>query len=206
MPLQYPSPPPQSYQAAVDNLRRSQVGTEDFALGGRPEQVADPIQVFTLTRPAVESASTLDSATAEGWRYLVKPSQPLAVGGGLASSIQVAEVLETPDGHRFSHRQGGWLGGRTRQTMDAIATLPQVQSGNYQVRMLRLPSVDHIDALWLKNEGVGEDLVVPIASTNPDLIAGRPLAASNFLQIVRHSTEKPSFDNSPRIVEKSGAM
>jgi hypothetical protein len=88
--------------------------------------------------------------------------------------------------------------------MDSLANLAQVQSGNFEVRMLRVPSVDHIDALWLKNNGSGDDLVVPIASTSQELPTGRPLTAATFLDVLHRLAAKPTFDNSPRKVENSG--
>jgi hypothetical protein len=205
MPLQFPSPPDQSYQAAVAGLRQTRPSAGGFALGGAPVRVANALQVFTLTRHAAASGQGLNSASAEAWRYLVDQPQDLS-GGGSPASIPVAEVLETAGGHRFSHRQEGWLGRRTKEVIDSLANLPQVQSGSFEVRMLRIPSVDHIDALWLKSDGSGDDLIVPIASTSQELPTGSPLTAETFLDVLRRLADKPTFDNSPRTVERSGAQ
>lgn len=49
--------------------------------------------------------------------------------------------------HVFNHIDRGWLEQETVQTIKAIAKL---RSGSYEVCMLRIPSIRHIDALGSK--------------------------------------------------------
>ena len=54
--------------------------------------------------------------------------------------------------HVFNHISRDELEQKTLQTIATVSKLPQIRSGSYEVRMLRIPSICHVDALWLKNK------------------------------------------------------
>jgi hypothetical protein len=64
--------------------------------------------------------------------------------------------------------------------------------------MLRLPSIATTDAIWLKGEVEGKDILIPIASKSAELVAGQPYSADDFLRICRNIAQQPTFDNTPR--------
>jgi hypothetical protein len=199
MALERPDPPESSRLQAIEGLRQSRKKTLAAEVsGGAPPVISDPHQVFTLDPQDIIAGAGLGAAKAVGWRYLAGQAEGIAAGGSSPSPTVVAEVTEQDGVPRFSHRQEGWLAKQTRQTMDIAAKIPEVSSGSYDLRMLRLPSVKHIDALWLKNKGSGEDLIIPIASNSPKVVAGQTYTAGNFLTLVRALAQEPSFDNSPR--------
>jgi hypothetical protein len=204
MAIERPTPPETFRIAADEGLRRSAGQTLGLQAGGGAQPIlSDPHQVFTMDRNELMAGAGLDKAKTVGWRYLGGPQGPL--GGGAPSPSVVAEVAVKNGVPSFTHRQEGWLAGRTRETMDIASKLPEVSSGSYELRMLRLPSVHNTDAIWLKNKGSGGDLVIPIASKSPELVSGRKYSADDFLKVTRELAKGASFDNSPRSELTSGA-
>lgn len=204
MAIERPTPPETFRIEAGEGLRRSAGQTLGLQAGGGAQPIlSDPHQVFTMNRSELMAGAGLDKAKAVGWRYLGGPQGPL--GGGAPSPTVVAEVAIKNGVPSFTHRQEGWLAKRTRETMDIASKLPEVSSGFYELRMLRLPSVQNTDAIWLKNKGAGGDLVIPIASKSPELVSGKKYSADDFLNVTRELAKGSSFDNSPRSELTSGA-
>jgi hypothetical protein len=204
MAIERPTPPETFRIEAGEGLRRSAGQTLGLQAGGGAQPIlSDPHQVFTMDRNELMAGAGLDKAKTVGWRYLGGPQGPL--GGGAPSPSVVAEVAVKNGVPSFTHRQEGWLAKRTRETMDIASKLPEVSSGSYELRMLRLPSVHNTDAIWLKNKGSGGDLVIPIASKSPELVSGRKYSADDFLKVTRELAKGASFDNSPRSKLTSGA-
>jgi hypothetical protein len=204
MALERPTPPESFRAEASDGLRRSTGRTLGLEVaGGTPATLTDPHQVFTIDRSDLIGGAGLDKAQAVGWRYLGGAQGPL--GGSAPAPTVVAEVAVRDGLPSFTNRQEGWLAKRTRETMDIAAKLPEIGSGSYELRMLRLPSVQNTDAIWLKNKGDGSDVVIPIASRSPELVSGKAYSANDFLKITREVAKQSSFDNSPRSERTSGA-
>lgn len=198
MALENPQPPEESRQEAIKGLQRSRKkGLGAGLLAGAPPAVSDGHQVFTIDPREITAGAGLEAAKAAGWRYLVGQPAGIASGGSTPPSAEVADVAEKNGLHTFSNSQTGRLVDATRKVMDEAARLPQVSAGSYEPRLLRIPSL-YLDALWLKNLGAGEDLVVPIASKSSDLVAGQTYTGDSFINLVRELAQKPSFDNRPR--------
>ena len=199
MALEVPQPPAESRQEALDGLRRSRGEVHEAAMaGGVPQALTAPHQVFTINRDDIMAGAGLEAAKADGWRYIVAPTAGKVLGGAASPPSEVVGVAERNGVHRFSNRQGGWLAEKTLHTMNIAKNLPQVASGSYELRMLRLPSISNTDVLWLKSKEAGDDLIVPIASRSPDLVAGQPYKAGDFLRLIRGIAAKSTFDNSPK--------
>src|SRR5580698_706427 len=204
MALERPAPPKAIELEASEGLRRSAGTTFGIAAGGgAPPALSYAHHLFTLNRRDILAGAGLGAAKEEGWGYLAGPQGPL---GGAAPSPAVLAVVAVKNGvPSFTHRQEGWLARKTRETIDLASQLPEVQSGSYELRMLRLPSVQLTDAVWLKNKGRGEDIVIPIASKSKQLVAGRKYTADDFLNVARGLAKESVFDNSPRSELTSGA-
>jgi hypothetical protein len=204
MAIERPTPPETFRIEAGEGLRRSAGQTLGLQAGGSAQPIlSDPHQVFTMDRSELLAGAGLEKAKATGWRYIGGPQGP--VGGSPPSATVVAEVAVKNGVPSFTHRQEGWLANRTRETIDIASKLPEVNSGSYELRMLRLPSVQNTDAIWLKNKGSGGDLVIPIASRSPELVSGKKYSAADFLNVTRELAKGSSFDNSPRSELTSGA-
>jgi hypothetical protein len=108
------------------------------------------------------------------------------------------EVASTEQGPRFSNNQSGWLGEQTSKAIQYAEALPEVRSGTYEGRILRVPGVGRTDALWLKDTEGRNDLVVPIASAVPSIESLKAYPADRFTKLLREAAQKESFDNSPK--------
>lgn len=199
MALTVPTPPAASRQSLEEGLVRLPGRTKQalttMAAAGEPPAVSDSHQIFTLNPQEIAGGAGLDAARAVGWRYTVNQPSASLVGG---SAPATAEVSETDGIHRFSHLQHGWLADATRRAIAAAQSLPQIAGQPFELRLLRLPAL-LVDALWLKNTGGGEDLVVPIASLSNKLVAGQAYPPAQFLDITKQisADKKPDFNNAP---------
>lgn len=63
---------------------------------------------------------------------------------------------------------------------------------------LRIPAL-LLDALWLRSEDGKADLIVPVASPNPAIEAGKVFLATDFLQSIQNQAkERIGFDDRPQ--------
>lgn len=177
-------------------MRSARLHSETSFSAAAPPTLIEPLQVFTIDRLALMRSTGLDAARAVGWRFVSESRTTLERAPALR--LVVAEVTERNGVAKFAHRQEGWLASRTRETLDLASTLPQADSGTYELRMLRLPSIATTDAIWLKGDAEGKDILIPIASRSAELVAGQPYSADDFLRICRNIAQQPTFDNSPR--------
>jgi hypothetical protein len=208
MPLEFPQPPDTCTKAArstLESLRakvtqpKSQTKVARKAVsrgktGATQPDLSTGRRVYILDRRRITPGAGLKRAKAVGWRYAAGES-----GGSSSRPVQAIAMAARARGHVFNHIDRGWLEQETMQTIKAIAKLRQVRSGSYEVCMLRIPSIRHIDALWLKNKQRGGDLVIPISSSSTELIEGHPYSAREFLGIVRELASRQSFNNRPRL-------
>ena len=213
MPISYPKPPTEVRNALSSAERSRSSDRADSAasdmefrslplplgvegLGQTQDQEAH--EVFLLTPDVVRAGQEIGAAQPAGWRFLTpEVARPLGGVAALASRT-ILEVAKVDGTQKLVRRQEGWMGAATKRTMDLVAALPEVAADQYEFRMLRLPGVARTDGIWLKNQGAGEDLVVPISSASPDVVAGRVYTSAEFMQLMRVEAAKPGFDNSPR--------
>jgi hypothetical protein len=203
MGLERPDSPENWRNEAIDGLSRlTKTRDPEYAAGGAPPTVSSSLQVFTIDPRDAATGAGLEKAKPVGWDYL--SGQSGTSGGSPALPTVIAGVAEQNGIPRFTNRRVGWLPRQTQQTINIAASLPEVNSGSYELRLLRLPAISQIDALWLKNNGAGSDLVIPIASKSSEVVSGQKYTASEFLDLVRHLASQPHFDNSPRHSQRSG--
>jgi hypothetical protein len=197
MALQIPQPPDKSRQALQQGLQRlPESRVRSFAVGlvgGAPE-ISQPHQVFSMGLQDLAAGGGLDSAKSTGWRYLVTPAAPT----GESRAVAAADVNEMGGSHQFAQWHEGWISEATHKAIEAAKQLPQVATGSYELRTLRLPAL-LLDALWLKDTTGNTDLIIPIASMESDVKAGKVYAAPDFLERIRAiARKKPSFDDRPK--------
>jgi len=199
MPLQIPSAPPTADQALQAGMQRLPAHKKTMLFGAAggagvaEPAISLPHQVFLLHADDVLGGATIESSEPVAWRYLVDQQAP--PGGAPAKAT--AEVSATESGHRFTHIQQGWIGEATLKVVQSVASRPEVAQGSFDLRLLRIPSL-LVDALWLKNNRPGEDLVQPIASADKALDPALLYSASEFLIRLRDiASRKRRFDNRP---------
>lgn len=202
MPLETPQPPVEVNQSLREGLQRLPARNKHaFATamgGGAVPTISNPHHVFTMTPQQIASGVSLDAAKPTAWRYLLsQPTQDLAGGSAGGSAVATAEVADQEGGPRFSNMQHGWIANATQRAIAVAQKLPEVTTGSFELRMLRLPPL-YLDAIWLKNNAAGNDLVIPIASLSKQLVPYQPYSADDFLARIRDlAAQKLGFDNAP---------
>jgi hypothetical protein len=207
MPLKFPQPPDACTKAARSALKllparvartRSQTKVAMETVSRGTTGTAQPglsarRRVYILDRRGITPGAGLKRAKAVGWRYAARES-----GGSSSPPLQAIAMVARARRHVFNHIDRGWLEQETVRTIKAIAKLHQFRSGSYEVCLLRIPSIRHIDALWLKNKERRGNFVVPISSSSTELMEGHPYSVREFLRIVRELASRQSFNNRPR--------
>lgn len=198
MALTSPEPPPAAQQTLREGMERLPGRVKNAfstaAAGGLSAEVSSAHEIFSLNAEEISNGAGLDAAQPVGWRYLVNQPANALIGGSVAAA---AVVTGHEGSYEFSHLQHGWLASATARALAAAEKLPRVASEAFDVRLLSMPAL-FVDALWLKNTGAGEDLVVPIASLSKKLLPDQPYSPGEFLNILRDlSEERLQFDNAP---------
>jgi hypothetical protein len=164
MPLQLPSPPPNAYTLLT--LAISQLSVA----GGPATQAikftdptklnsALPHKVYMLGSSEIAQGRNLNQALLVAWRFLIQYGSR-TVGAVELSCNAVGANL------RFASFDVGPFAQGTRNIVSQAETLDSVRRGSYELRLLKAPSV-YVMAVWLKNLGSGDDIVLPIPQTLP---------------------------------------
>lgn len=183
MSIQFSTPPPEASQAVVSKLRsvREQPVTNVRGLGGVVSGQATPTmphEVYVLGLRDVLSGRLPDNFRPSGWRYI------LQAGGSAVSS---AETQATGGAtQQFSEFNSGPYVAATVQTLDRMASLPQIRGKNLTARLLRIPAL-HLTALWLHGED--EDVFVPLEPAPSGVEANRQYQASELFAALRREAE-----------------
>jgi len=185
-------PPPSALRAVLAALG------SDAALGQPAAAVlrhspgpllpADPLAVYVLDG----SAPRLAASRRTGWRFLIKPSlikDALAHGPSRqeqGEAMAAAEVLETAEGHVFSHFTAGPYLDSTVRALRQARQLAHPAPARHQPRLLSLPS-HYATALWLHSGNPGEDLLIPLAPAPLGVAAHQVYPAAELLSRLEHS-------------------
>jgi hypothetical protein len=167
-------------QPAGFMARAAAAGAEDMAL-------SVPHPVYDVGLDDIERGRLTSAAKLTGWRYLL-------VGG--EEAVAAAEVASA-DGTavRFSHFNEGPFVGSTVEGLTAAERLPEVKSGNYEVRLLRAPAL-YLIALWL--HGTREDLFLPLPPAPTGVEALRKYGEKDLLAALRGpARSRGRFDDRP---------
>jgi hypothetical protein len=162
MPITLPNAPRRGAARLVDHL--TELLREKNVPTGMPVEMrlealsySEPHPVFYVPLDALAGGKLLDAATQTSWRYLL-----------VQDDMAIAEA-ELSAGHRVAKSAvkalkflGLTHGPFTAATIDALAAaerLPQVASGDFELRLLKVPAV-YLAALWL--HGAKDDLLIPM--------------------------------------------
>lgn len=122
--------------------------------------LALPHDVYTLGLDDLVRGATLDDAQPVGRRFLV-----------MAGDEAVASAEITGDGAGFQANEGPFVAATARAVARAEQD-PATATGDYEVRVLRLPAL-YFMALWLKSDGGRPDLVIPMDPAPAPFSAGK---------------------------------
>lgn len=185
MTLQTPQPPPSALRAvlaALDSetaLRQPAASALRGAAGALLP--AHPLAVHMLAGPGAD----LPSAPRTGWRFLIKNN---AAKQGSAEVSAAAEVIETPEGHAFSHFTAGPYLDSTIRALRQAWQLAQASRSRHLPRLLSMP--DHYaTALWLHHPepGPATDLLIPLAPAPLGVTAHRVYPAAELLALLERT-------------------
>lgn len=175
MSLQTPQPPAAARHAVLAALRSEDALSQPAAAvlrhGPGPLLPTHPLPVYVLEG----TTGRLASARRTGWRFLISQ--------GPAEVVAAAEVLETPDGHAFSHFTAGPYLDSTVRALREAWQLTQVAHSRHQPRLLSLPG-HYATALWLHSPKPGEDLLIPLAPAPLGVTAHRVYPAAQLLSML----------------------
>jgi hypothetical protein len=138
--------------------------------------VTPPHAVYDLRADSLAQGEGLAAARQTSFRYLVAPA------GG--ASIAAAEVQSGPGNvaSLLANLNYGPYVQATTHALEQIQTLPEVQKGNYEARLLRCSAI-YLVALWLKAEPGGADIIYPLSPAPAGLQAEQPYTVDAFLAI-----------------------
>jgi hypothetical protein len=140
--------------AATDGAARRLAAVDRSAL---TLAVAHP--VYTAGLSDAESGDVGRAAVRTDWRYLVQEGD---------ETIATADAT-LDDAPTVTHVGEGPFGPATARAVAVAEALPQVQSGTYQLRTLRVPPLKVV-ALWLHPvDDDDDDLFIPLAPTGAGL-------------------------------------
>lgn len=194
--------PPRTALEAVQGTLLERADRSDFVTGALRDASADdlaltaPHPVYTLGLDALVGGQGLAGAELTGWRYLVQRGD---------STIASAEVYVGGTGvdvSRLEVNEGPFVRA-TEAAVGRAEALPELESAAYELRLLKIPGV-YLIALWLKADGGGDDLLIPIGETPPGVDADRPYKADELLgALVEPARTQLGFDSSPGQQPKS---
>ncbi|WP_030243694.1 hypothetical protein [Streptomyces sp. NRRL S-350] len=176
MTLQTPQPPPSALRALLGALD-SETALRQPAAAALRHPVgrllpAHPLAVHVLDGPRPD----LSAARRTGWRFLIKDGSDVAAA---------AEVVQSVEGHTFSHFTAGPYLDSTVRALREARQLAQGSRVRRQPRLLTFPG-QYATALWLHNPDTGpdSDLLIPLAPAPLGVTAHRAHPAAELLPLL----------------------
>jgi len=147
--------------------------------------LAVPHRVYNLGLSDIKGANSVGKAKPSAWRYLVVEE---------GTVIAAAEAIQRTANAKplFSNTNEGPFVDSTAKAIEAAEHLPEVEAGNYEIAVLRVPAL-YLIALWLKGAGTKppDDIFIPLDPAPAGLTAGERLNARDFnAALVRLKAER----------------
>ncbi|WP_405016348.1 hypothetical protein OHV05_03895 [Kitasatospora sp. NBC_00070] len=175
MTLHTPQPPLSALRAVLGALENEAALSPPAAAALRGAErllPAHPLAVHVLDEPG----ATLATARRTGWRFLIRSGHETAAA---------AEVVESPDGHTFSHFTAGPYLDSTLRALRQAGQLAIASRARHQPRLLSMPG-HYATALWLHHPepGPSVDLLIPLAPAPLGITAHRVYPAAELLALL----------------------
>lgn len=200
MPLQLASPPPNAYSLiaqAMSGLSTVGGAASQVTKVADPSQLnaALPHQVYTLGSSEIAQGRNLNQARLIAWRFLIQYGLKTVAAIELSCDARGANLS-------FASLNTGPFAQGTRTVVAQAEAFDVVQKGSYELRVLKAPSV-YVMAVWLKNLGGGDDIVLPIpagpTAVGAPIGGSLPVSSNNFIQGLRsQAIMSLQFNNSPQ--------
>ena len=124
--------------------------------------------VFILGLDAIANRIGLAATRQVFWTHLL-PSE--------GDAVVAADVKS--DHHEFAALTQGPHPSAFLQQVRTLQGSPAMEGHSYQLAQLRIPAL-HVTAVWLRDKDGKNDILIPIAPTPPELIAGRSYSMTEF--------------------------
>lgn len=175
MPIHLPLPPaPGRELLAKHGFGTVSRGRFAAAADSTPQSVTRPHRVYTIGRDALLRDELLSAARPVAWRYLLVTQD---------AAISAAELNVTGDGELvFSEVNEGPFVQATIETLSAAEALDEVQRGDFELRLLKIPAV-YVVALWLHSDT--SDLIVPMTPVPAGVSSGHVYSPTDLLEALR---------------------
>jgi hypothetical protein len=194
--------PPRGALEAVQGTLLERAERSDFATRALRDAPLDelaltaPHPVYTLGLDALVGGQGLAGAELTGWRYLLQR------GDSTIASAEVQAGGSGVDVSRLQVNEGPFVRA-TEAAVTRAEQLPELEGGTYELRLLRIPGA-YVIAVWLAEEGGGEDVLIPIGDTPPEVEADRPYKPEElFSALAEPARIQLGFDSSPGQQPKS---
>jgi hypothetical protein len=144
-------------------------------------EVRPPLAMYQMDARAVAAGGSIESfRSSETWYYVLMNRKRLVAG-----------VTLRMDGGRLRmssvHTQGPFLDAIT-PAVDKLLREPQLQSGSYEARLLVVPGGSGTggpsQAIWLKSDASGGDLIFALAQPAPRFRENRLYPVAEFLKLL----------------------
>lgn len=178
MPITSPPPSDQLLDAATRHVQSLSppAGPHFFSdIAPADLELVAPHPVYTLTLSAFKAEGLAGSISA-GWRFLM-----LAHGGVVGS----AEIRE--DERQAVAVQADRFAATTAEAFNHLKSLPDVETGDYELRLLKLNSL-YLWAIWLVGE---RQLIIPLDPAPGFVRAGQSYTEADLLNAVNQAGVEP---------------
>jgi hypothetical protein len=136
--------------------------------------LAVPHRVYNLGLSDIKGANPIGKARPSAWRYLVVEE---------GTVIAAAEAIQRTANAKplFSNTNEGAFVDSMAKAVEAAEQLPEVEAGNYELAVLRVPAL-YVIALWLKGAGAKrpDDIFIPLEPAPAGLKAGERMSAGDL--------------------------
>ncbi|WP_436788116.1 hypothetical protein [Yinghuangia sp. YIM S10712] len=166
-------------RAVLDAPRRRPAHDAEPDAATSPSTPEDTVRGLTAVRPHrmfeidlsdLAAGRGVDAARPVGWRWLVHD--------GL-HTVGAVEVADRGTGQHVARFTEGPFTTCTDAAIAALRSLPRVERGYYELRLLHIPGLYTV-ALWLADLIGWHDLLVPLAPAPPGVQALRPYPADEL--------------------------
>jgi hypothetical protein len=181
-------PIPEAAQSAVEaglGQLVARPGYDDVRMLARADvsalSLSVPHDVYTVGLDDLARPDGLAAAQRVGRRFLVLEGD---------NAVASAELGDPDAGTGFIATEGPFV----EETAAAVASaeqMPEVVAGDYELRLLRIPSA-YLMALWLKDRLGETDLLIPLAPTPPGLEPRVRYSPAELFELLRGSAVRRS--------------
>lgn len=149
----------------------------------RPDELSysEPHALYFVSLDGLAEGKLLGVATQTSWRYLLARGETPIAEVELSAKPRRGKGGSAEEFEFLGLTQGPFIAA-TIEALGVAEQLPQVAKADYELRMLKVPSV-YLAALWL--HGKDDDILVPMADPPGGLRKNRPYSEEQVIKALR---------------------